>query len=489
MAVPSQLPGRAWPGLVALAVLAGSLALAGGSAEAYPGAPWFEPSKPYTQNFPDPSIVVHDGVHYAYATATGGAYLPVMTSTDLRTWTARPAYDPGAPLNADPFFNDALPHPAAWSPARPGTGRLTKEVWAPGVARIGNRFVAFYSARQRLDRDRFCISVATSASPLGPFVDRTTAPLVCDADPNGSIDPQPFVDADGAAYLLWKSEGVPGSAPTRIWSRRLDASGTAFAPGSTAVPLLHTSQGWEGNVIENPAMIRHQGALYLFYSGNEHRSARYATGYARCASPLGPCTKHAGNPVLASRGDRLGPGGATPFIDTQGRFQLAYHWWNAPHTSYPAFPQCQSAGTCTQQGQRRLGIAQVHVTATGLQVGGAAPEPTPAQVDSVRRLYLAYFLRESDAGGLTYWSNLYAGGRTLSAISGGFAESAEFRSRYGQLSDRAFVELVYANVLGRAPDGGGLTHWTGMLGSGRTRGWVMIGFSESAEFRSLTGTR
>jgi GH43 family beta-xylosidase len=475
-----------------LVVAGGVVGQSPGPAAAYPGAPWFEPDRPYTANFPDPSVIVDGDRYVAYATATGGAYLPVMTSTDLATWTARPSYDPGPPLDADPFFNDALPRPAAWSPSRPGAGRMGQEVWAPGAARIGDRYVVFYAARQRLDRDRFCISVATSTSALGPFVDTTTAPLVCDTDPNGSIDPQPFVDDDGTPYLLWKSEGVPGSAPTRIWARRLAPDGTSFAAGSRSVELLHTSQGWEGNVIENPAMVRHRGRLYLFYSGNEHRSARYAVGYAACDTPLGPCRKHGSNPVLASRGDRLGPGGATPLVDLHGRLVIAYHWWNAPYTSYPAHPACESAGTCETQGQRRLGLATVDVTDGGLVVGGSPTPPrapTAAETDSIRRLYRAYFLRDSDPGGLEYWSELYAGGRSLSAISSGFAGSAEFRARYGTLSDAGFVDLVYRNVLGRAAEPSGHAYWTGMLAAGRTRGWVMIGFSESAEFTVLTGTR
>jgi hypothetical protein len=350
-------------------------------AAAYPGAPWFEPAKPYTQNFPDPSIVWSGGTAYAYATSTGGAYLPVMTSTDLRTWTARPKYAQPSCVggSVDPYFNDALPCPARWAPDRNVGGRLKKEAWAPGAARIGNRWVVFYSVRQRLDRDRFCISVATSTSPLGPFTDDTSGPLVCDADPNGSIDPQPFVDTDGTPYLLWKSEGVPGSMPTRIWGRRLDASGTTFTSGSTARELLRTSQGWEGNVIENPAMVRHQGRLLLFYSGNEHRSARYATGYATCSSPLGPCTKSGANPVLASRGSRLGPGGPAPFVDGQGRLLLGYHWWNAPHTSYPAFPDCQRSGTCATQGQRRLGVGQVVTSGSTLTVTDTLAVVPPAR--------------------------------------------------------------------------------------------------------------
>ncbi len=366
---------------VAMALVATTtgVALSGAPpAGAYAGAPWFRPDRPYTGNFPDPNILVEDGRYYAYATATGGSYLPVMTSTDLATWVPRPAYDPGAPLNTDRNFNDALPRPARWSPDRPIDGRMKKEVWAPGVAKIGGRYVAFYSARERLDRDRFCISVAVSTDPLGPFEDTSSGPLVCDPDPNGSIDPQPFVDTDGTPYLLWKSEGVPGWAPTRIWVRQLDAGGTGFAPGSRVTLLLETDQEWEGHVIENPAMVRHDGRVVLFYSANEHRSADYAVGYAECVGVLGPCTKNPDNPVLASRGDRLGPGGPAPFVDASGRLMLGFHYWNAPYTNYPAFPQCQQQGTCTTQGQRRLAIEQVFRNGAGLHVGTVAPSSVGA---------------------------------------------------------------------------------------------------------------
>ena len=344
--------------LVALVVLVGLA----GTAGAYPGAPWFRPAHRYSSNFPDPSVLRIGGRYYAYGTSTGGAYLPVLTSTDLRQWVARPAYhDPT--LGSGLLHNDALPRPARWAVDRPGAGRLAKELWAPGVAQIGGRFVAFYAARVSVARDRFCISVATSSDPLGPFVDASAGPLVCDADPNGSIDPQPFVDADGTPYLLWKSEGDPGRLPTRLWVRRLTATGTAFAPGSSATLLLQTSQRWEGKVIENPSMVRWKGRLLLFYSGNEHASAAYATGYADCRTPLGPCTKWSGNPVLRSRGAVLGPGGAAAIVDHQGGLRLAYHWWNAPYTSYPAWPACEATRSCHTQGQRRMAVAPVTANA------------------------------------------------------------------------------------------------------------------------------
>jgi beta-xylosidase len=177
------------------------------------------------------------------------------------------------------------------------------------------------------------------------------------------------VDDDGTPYLLWKSEGDPGRLPTRIWIRRLAADGTAFAPGSVAVILLSTSQLWEGRVIENPSMVRWNGQLYLFYSGNEHLSADYAVGYAVCASPTTPCQKHSGNPILRSRGTQLGPGGAAAFVDHAGQLRIAFHWWNAPYTSYPAYPACQATWTCTTQGQRRMAVEAVSQSPGGLVVG------------------------------------------------------------------------------------------------------------------------
>ncbi len=352
---------------VVLSVLASLLTLlAPGAASAYPGAPWFQPSKVYTQNFPDPSILRVGSTYYAYGTSTGGSYLPAMSSRDLRTWVARPKYDPGAPLNRDPYFNDALPYPASWGANRPVSGRLVKEVWAPGVAKIGTRYVAFYTVRVRMTPARFCLSVATSSSALGPFVDRSTRPLFCDSDPAGSIDPAPFVDpATGKAWLLWKSEGVVGSTPTRLWSRQLNSTGTGFAYGSARRELLRTALPWEGRVIENPSMIRYGGALWLFYSGNEWRSARYATGYAKCASPLGPCRRASLTPILRNTSTQLGRGAATAFLDTAGRLRLGYQYWNAPYTNYPAYPACLSNRSCTTQGQRRLGIAALRLTPTG----------------------------------------------------------------------------------------------------------------------------
>jgi uncharacterized delta-60 repeat protein len=104
----------------------------------------------------------------------------------------------------------------------------------------------------------------------------------------------------------------------------------------------------------------------------------------------------------------------------------------------------------------------------------------------VTRLYFAYFLRVPDYDGLNYWIGRYRGGDSLEGISNFFAGGAEFVNTYGALSNAAFVDRVYQNVLGRAPDAGGRAFWIAELDSSRrNRGQVMLQFSEGAEYRGL----
>jgi hypothetical protein len=110
-----------------------------------------------------------------------------------------------------------------------------------------------------------------------------------------------------------------------------------------------------------------------------------------------------------------------------------------------------------------------------------------ATIAPIVRLYFAYFLRIPDYEGLMFWIDQFNNGQSLEAISDAFAASPEFQQTYGALSNEVFVDLVYQNILGRVPDPGGYAFWVGELNSGRrTRGQVMIGFSESAEYEGLT---
>jgi beta-xylosidase len=268
-------------------------------------------------DFADPYVIRDGDAYYAFATGAGRTHVQLAWSHDLDRW--------------EPLA-DALPRMPAWAAADP---RLT---WAPAVLRRERHYVLYYTARH-LASGFQCISRGTAPSVRGPYVDEGSSPLSCPVSGSmalcGAIDPSPFVDRDGRAYLLWKSDensAVCHAAP-RLWSQLLSEDGTELVGPPTQ--LLRMDQSWEAPIIEGPSMILHEGVYFLFYSGGYYDSAGYAIGYARCASPSGPCTKATTDaPLLKSSGNLLGPGGQEVFTDGQGAAWLAYHAWTAPLAAY-----------------------------------------------------------------------------------------------------------------------------------------------------------
>ena len=109
----------------------------------------------------------------------------------------------------------------------------------------------------------------------------------------------------------------------------------------------------------------------------------------------------------------------------------------------------------------------------------------------VVRMYQAGLGRDPDQEGLNFWIGRLQQGATLDQISQGFLGSQEFVSRFGSdLPDTQFVSRIYLNVLGRAPDQGGLDFWVGRLqepGASRaSRPEVLAGIAESAENKTRT---
>jgi hypothetical protein len=378
---------------------------------------WFQPGTTWWGDFGDPHVVRVGSTYYAYASPVGGRYLPVLTSTDLVTWevhgrwttsgppgtkgysvtedTAIPAEirgkaDMGAGIYVDSDWgrydmNDGQARVSRWGLLQAAGPWIKRTVWAPGVAQIGDTWYSYSAVRVSTTSDdpngfgRFCITMASARSPLGPFRDASgSGPIQCQsasADPGGSIDPFPFVDplAGDQPYLLWKAAGkrdLPGVTnphPSALYAAPLDPDGTLMA-GRTPVKLLETNEGgWEGYTIENPSMIRYGGRYYLFYSGNysgvddAKGHSRYAIGYAIC--PRGPraaCTRMTKPaPLLGSTTTEYGPGGGSPFVDTAGGLRLAYafFWPNENRTDMGPLE--------SQHHPRRMNVASLTVRSDG----------------------------------------------------------------------------------------------------------------------------
>jgi beta-xylosidase len=357
-----QSPVRRTPLVLLLAVVLAATTLltaTGGSAAASVGGDRFWAGQAYTGEFGAPSIIRVGGLYYAYATNLDGNNLPAMTSEDLVTWRARHAWPVSAGFSSWRGYNDAMPSPARWAEDYPN-GK--PGIWAPAVRRIKGQYVNAYAVQPRLDSARHCITLATSPFPLGPFRDTSRRPLTCSSDPMGSIDPC-WLKWRGKLFLCWKNAGVKGRKPTEIMIRRMTADGLRFKPGSEQHVLLRTAMPWEGNVIEAPSLVRYDGRLYLFYSGNRYTTSSYAIGYAVCASPTGPCSRVEDGPLLATGGGVAGPGAQVAFKDAQGTLRMAYSAWREGRVGYPRSNACRERpGGCNQ---RRMYVATLAAGASG----------------------------------------------------------------------------------------------------------------------------
>jgi beta-xylosidase len=316
---------------------------------------WFQAGRQWQGDFGDPDIRRVGSTYYAYSAGAGGRYLSVLTSTDLIHWTIHPNWNPLPPeivndresAGDKANNNDALVRPAAWGMNTPVNVWLNKTYWASSVMQIGSTWYAYSAVKVSNGGDpldphgygRFCLTVASAPSPLGPFRDITGSTwLQCQpvsTDPSGSIDPYPYHDpATGGNFLLWKAAGKVGGAESSILALPLGSNGLLLH-GKAPVKLLQTNRAapWEGSTIENPSMVNYNGVTYLFYSANDslwqdtYGRSNYATGYAICPhGPLAACVRPNGGktPLLATSGASQGPGGASPVVTPANKLYVAY---------------------------------------------------------------------------------------------------------------------------------------------------------------------
>jgi beta-xylosidase len=301
-----------------LVLLAAAL-LAALAAPAAAAEPSFVPV--FRDNFPDPHVVVHEGEFIAYAT-NAGVNLPMLSSLDLVHWSwVTDPQDPKKRL-------DGMPELASW--AKEGF------TWAPEVMKVGDKWLLYYTAAHG-KRPVECLGVAVADTPRGPFRDPSAEPLVCQFELGGTIDANPFRDSNGKLYLYYKSDGNRVGKKTTIWGQKLRADGLRVE--GSPVPLIEDDRQWEWKLVEAPTMVRAPAGYQLFYSAAffgwdpKERLSRYATGYATCAGPLGPCRDAPENPILHSFNDRsagcLSGPGHTSIFQAGGRHFIAFHAWAA----------------------------------------------------------------------------------------------------------------------------------------------------------------
>jgi beta-xylosidase len=113
---------------------------------------------------------------------------------------------------------------------------------------------------------------------------------------------------------------------TWLHLQRLTADGLRTA--GPARRLVRQDQPWEGDLVEAPTLVRHDGSYVLFYSANDYGGDAYATGYAVADRLAGPYRK-ADEPLLTSAATGItGPGGQDVVTGPDGREHLLVHGWD-----------------------------------------------------------------------------------------------------------------------------------------------------------------
>jgi GH43 family beta-xylosidase len=237
----------------------------------------------------DPFILYHDNQYYAYGTSDPNGIV-VYTSDDLRFWTKQPSLA----LHKNNSYADR------W-------------FWAPEVYYLNGQFYMYYSADEH-------ICVATSDSPLGPFVQNVQQPML----PDKAIDNSLFIDDDGKAYLFF----VRFTDGNAIWMAELNNDYKTIKTNTLRLCLTANTSGWEadlGKVVEGPFVVKHNGYYYLTYSANDYRSQNYGVGFAHTTNLSGTWSKSGDNPILQKPKGLFGAGHHCLFRDKDNKLKMAFH--------------------------------------------------------------------------------------------------------------------------------------------------------------------
>jgi beta-xylosidase len=241
----------------------------------------------------DPFILLYDDTYYAYGTGSADG-IEVITSKDLINWKKVDNQRNGLALHKDDSFGD-------------------KWFWAPEVYYVNGKFYMYYSAEEH-------ICVATSDSPLGPFVQDEKLPML---PGEKTIDNSLFIDDDGTPYLFFDrfNDGL------NIWVAELEKDLKTIKK-ETLHPCIHVSQKWEEvwpRVNEGAFVIKQNGIYYMTYSANSYESQFYGIGCATATDIKGEWTKYTHNPLLQKPGNLFGVGHSSMFKDKDGLWRIVFH--------------------------------------------------------------------------------------------------------------------------------------------------------------------
>jgi arabinan endo-1,5-alpha-L-arabinosidase len=278
----------------------------------------YDPSHPPEQLALSGEIDIHDPFLFAegdgFRVLGSGEGLASRTSPDGLTWVAD-----------EPVFSS---NPKWIAELLPDTTTL----WSPSVASFAGRQHLFYAASV-FGQNRSCIGHATrNLDGMGAFEDRgrvLCSNLQPDTDNYNAIDPSPFVDDTGEAYLVF------GSYQSGIKLAALNDSGELRSADLVDV----ASRLSENPAVQAPSLMKWAGNYYLFVSfdaccAGVNSTHRIMVGRSDVIE--GPYMDRDGQLLLEGGGTELlasddrykGPGSSEIYTSRTTRW-LVYHAYDA----------------------------------------------------------------------------------------------------------------------------------------------------------------
>jgi beta-xylosidase len=237
----------------------------------------------------DPSIRVFGDTYYLYPTSDK----PFWRTTDFSVWSSKNLVD----WKKERMILDVA-HDLKWAKI---------QAWAPDVIERDGTYYMYFCAEGQ-------IGVATARSPLGPFVDALGKPLVGKGMgvESNTIDPYPFIDDDGQAYLYFGN------------GRLLNV--VRLKPDM--VTLDGPVQGIEArDHREGPVVFKRDGRYYFMWSIDDARSPDYRVGWGTATSPTGPITSPTRDFIVLQRNGAAVGTAHHSVVNVPGtdRWYAAYH--------------------------------------------------------------------------------------------------------------------------------------------------------------------
>ena len=208
--------------------------------------------KPILDGFTaDPAIRVFGDTYYVYPTSDR----PNWNTTEFAVWSSKNLVD----WKKEGVLLDVT-RDLKWADL---------QAWAPDCIERDGTYYFYFCARHK-------IGVATAKSPVGPFADAPDRPLLEKGGKirTGTIDPYPFIDDNGQAWLYF-------------------GNGDGFAQAFKLKPDMITI---DGDPVEIPlnefregiVVFKRAGKYYFMWSVDDARSPDYRVAYGIADSPTGP---------------------------------------------------------------------------------------------------------------------------------------------------------------------------------------------------------